>query len=150
MHKQTVCIFKTIYFTIVIVIVIATSSAGAVTLDVINPNDDGTIYGNGSVNNNVYVQAAGPLRGILEFSMEFISSYVGIDNISLYLTVNPYGLPIRDYTIDLYGYESTDGILTSSDYNAGTFLGYFVLPVNLDFGEDAYFDVTSYLSVSVK
>ena len=112
------------------------SSAPAVT---INPSDDGSVYFNGSVDTTSYLAAASTYRGVVEFPT--ISGPIA----TAFLSVNPYGLPLEDKSVSVYGYESSDGVLTGSDYNAGTLLGVLVLSDSLGYGEDAFFDVTSFL-----
>lgn len=108
---------------------------------IINPSDDGSIYENGSVNTNAYLLSGGSIRGVVEFPL---NSITGMIEKSI-LSVNPYALPLWDKTVEVYGYESNDGILTSADYDAGEFLGIWSLPENLGFGEDAFFDVTDFM-----
>lgn len=57
----------------------------------------------------------------------------------------PYGLPLFDDTVYVYGYDNAAGHLTGTDYNAGTFLGAWVLPSNLNFGQEVFFDVTAFV-----
>lgn len=108
---------------------------------VINPNDDGEIYSNGFVLNYTYFMAADSIRAVAEFSMSgleraFITAVT--------LSVTPKALPLWDKTIDVYAYGSNDGILTSDDYNAGTYLGVWNLP-DLKFNETAYFNATAFV-----
>jgi len=108
---------------------------------IINPVDDGSIYQNGGVDNDAYLMASGPIRGVVEFPTDQISGpFTGA-----FLSVNPYSLPLWGKTVYVYGYESSDGKLTSSDYNAGTFLGTLNLPENLGYGQDAFFDITAFI-----
>jgi len=55
-------------------------------------------------------------------------------------------LPLWDKTVDIFGFSSNDGILTSSDYNAGTLLGTLTLRDDLTYGEDSFFDVTGFIN----
>lgn len=107
---------------------------------VINPSDDGSIYDSGSVVTSAYLMAAGYIRGVVEFPISAIDGQ--IENATL--SVNPYGLPLWGPVVHVYGYPSNDGHLTFSDYDAGVFLGDWSLP-NLGFGQDAYFNVTTFL-----
>jgi PEP-CTERM motif len=61
------------------------------------------------------------------------------------LSVNPYALPLWGNPVDVYGFGTSSGRLGASDYNAGIYLGSWTLP-GLNFGEEAYFDVTSLFS----
>jgi hypothetical protein len=106
----------------------------------INPSDDGRASINGFVNTFDYVTCSWDNRGIIEFPLNSIDGQIEAAT----LTVNPYGLPLWGNPVQVYGYSSTDGILTVSDYDAGVFLGNWTLP-NLNHGQDAYFDVTSFL-----
>jgi hypothetical protein len=111
---------------------------------VINPHDDGWIRSVGTVYNagNVTVLAGSvESRGIVEFPTAPIHNPI----VSATLNVNPYSLPIWGSGIDVYGYGSNDGVLTLSDYNAGTYLGRWNVPDTLGFGEQTYFDVTGFL-----
>jgi hypothetical protein len=107
---------------------------------VINPSDDGSIYDNGGVNTSGYLLASGSIQGVVEFPLSAINGQIE----KATLSVNPYGLPLWGPVVSVYGFPSNDGYLTSSDYDAGAFLGDWSLP-NLGYGEDAYFDVTTFL-----
>jgi hypothetical protein len=88
------------------------------------------------------VLASGYIQGDVKFSM---ASLQGSQS-QVLLTVNPYGEPLWDKTVDVYGYGTSVGALAASDANAGTFLGTLVLPDNLGYGQDASFDVTSFVN----
>lgn len=117
-------------------------SSGAANALLIDPSDDGSIYSNGNVSNSSYLMASGSTQAVVEFSLSGVSSSVS----SAQLSLNPYGLPLWDKTVDIFGYSSNDGILTSSDYNAGTLLGTLTLSDDLVYGEDSFFDVTSFIN----
>lgn len=117
-------------------------SSGAANALLIDPSDDGSIYSNGNVLNSSYLMASGSIQAVVEFSLSGVSSSVS----SAQLSLNPYGLPLWDKTVDIFGYSSNDGILTSSDYNAGTLLGTLTLSDDLVYGEDSFFDVTSFIN----
>ena len=108
---------------------------------VINPVDDGSIYSSGAVITSSYLMPSGNIRGVAEFSTSAITSPIS----QAVLSVNPYGLPLWGPIVQVFAYESSDGVLTFSDYGAGTFLGDWMLPSNLSYGQDTYFDVTQYL-----
>jgi hypothetical protein len=107
---------------------------------VINPNDDGYILPWGVVNTNLTLMCGSATQGVVEFPVISISGQIQ----SAALSVNPYSLPLWSPTVHIYGYSSNDGLLTMSDYDAGVFLGDLTVS-NLTFGQDAYFDVTSFL-----
>ena len=117
-------------------------SSGVANALLIDPSDDGSIYSNGNVSNSAYLMASGSIQAVVEFSLNGVSSSVS----NAQLSINPYGLPLWDKTVDIFGYSSNDGILTSSDYNAGTLLGTLTLRDDLTYGEDSFFDVTSFIN----
>ena len=119
----------------------APKSANAIPI-VINPVDDGSIYSSGSVSSSAYLMASGSIQAVAEFSTSDISGSVS----QALLSVNPYGLPLWGSTVYVFGYYSFDGKLTSSDYDTGTFLGEWGIPSTLGYGEDTYFDVTSFIN----
>jgi hypothetical protein len=106
----------------------------------INPSDDGGIYQSGSIL-SWYLESGGGYQGVVEFPTSPIAGGFS----QAMLSVNPYALPLWGTTVQVFGYGSNDGKLTSSDYNSGTFLGNWVLP-NIGYGQDAFFDVTQFLS----
>jgi hypothetical protein len=109
---------------------------------VINPSDDGycSIY-DGQVHTSTYLTTGGDIRGLVEFPISAV--YGQIEKATL--SVNPRALPLWSPVVSVYGYPSNDGRLTSSDCGEGAFLGYLLLPSDLRTGEDAYFDVTTFL-----
>jgi hypothetical protein len=107
---------------------------------VINPNDDGYIYPWGTVNTELIVLCGNAGQGVIEFPIYFINETIQ----KATLSINPYALPLWSPIVSVYGYSSTDGLLTMSDYDAGVFLGDLTVS-NLSFGQDAYLDVTSFL-----
>ena len=112
---------------------------------VINPTSDGSLYtcdGCNVVSDDAYVLVSGYIQGAIKFSSASITGTVT----QVFLTVNPYGLPLFGPNVDIYGYGTTLGQLDVSDANAGTFLGTLVLPPNLGYGEDAFFDVTAFVA----
>jgi hypothetical protein len=112
---------------------------------VVKPTSDGSLYtctGCNTVSDGAYVLASGYIQGDVKFSM---ASLQGPQS-KVLLTVNPYGEPLWDKTVDVYGYGTSVGALAASDANAGTFLGALVLPDNLGDGQDASFDVTSFVN----
>lgn len=107
----------------------------------INPSDDGSIYQNGGVSTGNYLTACEPIRGVMEFPTNRISFPVT----EAYLSVNAYGTPLWDKTVEIYGYESSDGQLTFLDYDAGTFLGTLIIPDTTGYNEDFIFEVTTFM-----
>ena len=113
----------------------------------INPTSDGSLYtcdGCNVVSDGAYVLAGGYIQGAVKFSSASISGTVS----QAFLTLNPYGLPLWGPTVDVYGYGTAIGHLDVTDANAGTFLGTLVLPSDLGYGEDAFFDVTAFVATT--
>lgn len=114
---------------------------------IVNPIDDGSIYGlapsPNSVSRGAYVMASGYIRGAMLFQ-----AFDSTVNEKFYLAVNPYGLPIWDLTVDVYGYGSTSSTILGTDYDRGLFLGTLNIPANIGYGQDARLDVTSFLRTS--
>jgi hypothetical protein len=118
------------------------SHAGLVT---INPTSDGSLYtcpGCNVVSDDTYVLTSGYIQGAVKFSSAAIVSTIT----QVFLTLNPYGLPLFGPNVDVYGYGTAIGQLDVTDANAGTFLGTLVLPANLGYGQDAFFDVTAFVA----
>lgn len=112
---------------------------------VVKPTSDGSLYtcaGCNTVVDGAYVLASGYIQGDVKFSMADLHGRQS----QVLLTLNPYGEPLWDKTVDIYGYAASVGALAASDANAGTFLGTLVLPDHLGYGQDASFDVTSFVN----
>jgi hypothetical protein len=112
---------------------------------VVKPTSDGSLYtcaGCNTVSDGAYVLASGYIQGDVKFSMAGLNG----PQSQVLLTLNPYGEPLWDKTVEVYGYGTSVGALAASDANAGTFLGTLVLPDNLGYGQDASFDVTSFVN----
>ena len=112
---------------------------------VVKPTSDGSLYtcaGCNTVSDGAYVLASGYIQGDVKFSMASLQG----PQARVLLTVNPYAEPLWDKTVDVYGYGTSVGALAASDANAGTFLGTLVLPEHLGYGQDASFDVTSFVN----
>lgn len=110
----------------------------------LNPTSDGSLYtceGCNVVSDDAYVLVSGYIQGAVKFSSALITGTVT----RAFLTLNPYGLPLFGERVDVYGYGTTIGQLDVTDANAGTFLGTLVLPPDLGYGQDAFFDVTAFL-----
>jgi hypothetical protein len=111
----------------------------------INPASDGSLYvcsGCNTVSDGAYVLVGGYIQGDIKFSTSLINGTVT----QAFLTLNPYGLPLWGSAVDVYGFATNIGQLSTSDANAGMFLGTLNLPSNLGYGQDVFFDVTSFVS----
>lgn len=111
----------------------------------INPTSDGSLYTCATCNtvsDGAYVTTGGYIQGAVKFSTSQITT--GFSEVQL--SLNPYGLPLSSPTVDVFGYGTTIGALDVTDANAGTFLGTLTLPAGLSYGQDVYFDVTSFVS----
>jgi hypothetical protein len=137
---------KTAFLAALIMCVPAIARGAAITID---PTSDGYVYvGSTSVTvfDTSYVLVApepqGSDQGVIKFSTAGISGTVT----QALLSLNPYALPLWGPQVDVYGYGTDNGQLTALDANAGSYLGTLTLPPNLGFGEDVFFDVTSFVS----
>ena len=117
----------------------AISAVAAEDADIL-PVADGTIYSSATAITNQYVMASYSLQGALEFAAFDTGPFLSFE-----LALNPYALPLYDSTVDIYGYGNADGAITGADYNAGVFLGTLTLPPDLGYGQDAFFNVTSFV-----
>ena len=118
------------------------SHAALITID---PTNDGSLYtcaGCNVVSDGDYVLTDGYIQGAVKFSSAAIVATIT----QVLLTLNPYGLPLSGPNVEVYGYGTGIGQLDETDANAGTFLGTLVLPPNLGYGEDAFFDVTAFVA----
>jgi hypothetical protein len=126
--------------------VVGSFQANAAIIDItINPTSDGALYtcsGCNTVSDGQYLLSSGYIQGAAKFSTSTIAGAVT----KAFLTVNPYGLPLWDKTVDIYAYGTEIGQLVKADANAGTFLGTMILPDDLGYGKDAYFEVTNFLA----
>ena len=111
---------------------------------VTKPTSDGSLYvcdGCVGVSDGDYLLAAGYIEGDVKFSTAGLRGHPS----EVTLTLNPYGEPLWGKDVQIYGYSTSIAALDLSDRDAGTFLGTLVLPDNLGFGQDASFDVTSFV-----
>jgi hypothetical protein len=112
---------------------------------IINPTSDGSLYTCATCNvvsDGAYVLTFDYIQGEVKFSSAAITGAIT----QAFFTLNPYGLPLFGPNVDVYGYGTSIGQLDVTDANAGTFLGTLVLPANLGFGQDAFFDVTAFVA----
>ncbi len=91
-----------------------------------------------------YVLVSGYIQGDIKFASNSISGAVT----QALLSLNPYGLPLVGNEVSIYGYGTAIGALDDSDADAGTLLGILILPANLGYGEDVYFDVTTFVAAT--
>jgi len=114
---------------------------------VIDPTSDGSLYvcpGCNIVSEGDYVVVSGDIQGDVKFASGSISGTVT----QALLSLNPYALPLAGNEVSIYGYGTAIGALDDSDANAGVLLGILVLPPNLGYGEDVYFDVTAFVAAT--
>ena len=122
-----------------------TEASFGATAFIINPTSDGSLYTCDTCNvvsDGAYVATGGYIQGAVKFSSAPIIGSVT----QAVLTLNPYGLPLFGLNVDVYGYGTAIGQLDVGDANAGVLLGTLVLSPNLGYGQDAFFDVTSFVS----
>jgi hypothetical protein len=120
----------------------ATSHASTIVVD---PVSDGSLYtctGCNTAPSFSYVLVGGYIDGEIDFSTASFSGNVG----DALLSVNPYGLPLWAPQIEVYGLASTSSTISINDVEGpSTFLGTWTLPAGLGYGQNTYFDVTSFL-----
>jgi hypothetical protein len=104
------------------------------------PVDCADIYSSGSVNRGGYLDTAGNIHGGLEFAAFNTRPYTAIQ-----LELNPYGLPLYDPNVNVYGFDNATGTLMSSNFNSGTLIGVWALPPGLNYGQVATYDVTAFV-----
>jgi hypothetical protein len=123
----------------------AASQAQFATTIAINPSSDGSIYVcdgcNPVPNGGGYLLVSGYIHGALRFPTSMIDGPVT----GALLTVNPYGLPLHGRTLDVYGFPSDSAVIDRSDAFATNFLGTWILPEGLGYGQDAAFDVSDFM-----
>ena len=123
---------------------IAADRGGAATT-VIDPSDDAALYTCGGCNlisNGQYLLVGGYIQGAVKFPVAQISSPVS----HALLSVNPYGLPLGDLNVDVYGFTSNSGLIDAQSANAGVYLGRWSIPSSIGFGQDTFFDVTNFVA----
>jgi hypothetical protein len=104
------------------------------------PVADGSVYFTGNTPGGYVEMAQGSIEGDLHFA-SFNAAY----DSSIQLELNPYAEPLFASTLYVYGFDNASASLSGSDWNAGTYLGTWVLPANLGFGQETFFDVTSFV-----
>lgn len=115
----------------------------------IAPSSDGSLYvcdGCNVVSEGDYVLVSGYIQGAIKFPTAAFANAAKIK--SAYLSVNAYGLPLWDLTVDVYGYTTADGQLVEADANAGKLLGTLTIPADTGYGEPVLFDVKRFVSKS--
>ena len=118
---------------------IAIAVATIATTNFILPVACANIYSSGAVNSGGYLSTAGNIRGGLEFA--------ALDPIysSVLLALNPYGLPMFDLNVNIYGFDAGTGTLYSSNWYSGTLIGTIVFPSNINYGQVETLDVTRFV-----
>jgi hypothetical protein len=108
--------------------------------DVYLPVEDGTVYPSNGADTDAYISLSGThLEGDLQFA-----SFNALSYSSIQLELTMYAWPYTGTSILVYGYDNASGQLSSSDFNAGTYLGTWTIPSNLG-SQPVYFDVTSFV-----
>jgi len=135
--------FSSLLLVLTLHVVITPSAlrADSVTL---NPVDDGSLYTCNSCNpdpSRTYVLVSGYIVGEVDFSTSPFMGQVG----SALFSINPYALPLWGPQLDVYGFASSSSTISQADLSSPTLIGTWVLPSNLGYGQDAFFDVTTFL-----
>jgi len=113
------------------------------------PSSDGSLYvcdGCNIVSEGAYVPVAGYIQGAIKFPTAKFAKASKVK--SAFLSINPYGLPLFDLTVDVYGYSTAEGQLVDADANAGTLLGTQNNPADTGYGEPVLFDVKEFIGKS--
>lgn len=118
---------------------IAITVGTTATTNFILPVACANIYSSGVVNSGGYLSTAGNIRGGLEFAAS--------DPIysSVLLALNPYGLPMFDLNVNVYGFDGGTGTLYGSNWYSGTLIGTIVFPANVNYGQVETLDVTTFV-----
>ena len=110
----------------------------------ITPSSDGSLYvcdGCSVVSDGDYVLVSGNVQGAIKFPT---AAFAGAGKVKkATLSVNAYGLPLWDLTVDVYGYGTAQGALEAADANAGQLLGTLTITAGAGYGEPLLFDVTT-------
>jgi hypothetical protein len=104
------------------------------------PVDCADVYSSGVVNRGLYLDAAANIHGGLEFA-----AFNASQDASILLELNPYGLPLFGPVVSVYGIDGGTGTLVSSNFDTGTLIGLWTLPVGLTYGQVATYDVTAFV-----
>jgi len=121
----------------VLALVITCPTIHADSTQILNPTDDGSVYPNGNFL-RFHLECTQDAQGVAIFPVYSVKGTVT----QALLSVNPDSLPLSASPVQVYGFSTGSGSLSSSDYDAGTFIGSWTLP-DLGFRQDAYFDVTA-------
>ena len=119
---------------------ILVSVAPLMVTNYIAPVDCGTIYSSGSVLRMFALTMGTSTEGGLEFAAFNASPYSAI-----LLEISPQGTPVWANTVQVYGIDGRNGMLSGSDYGSGTFLGSFPVAADTPDGQPLLFDVTSFV-----
>lgn len=139
--------FTIISSAVIALLFFATLESAHANTILIQPSDDAALYtcaGCNTLSNGLYLLVSGYIQGAVKFPTNSISGTVT----QALLSVNPYALPLFGLNVDVYGFTSNNALISASDANAGSFLGTMILPSNLGGGEDAFFDVTNFVSIA--
>jgi hypothetical protein len=130
-----------LFFGVALLFSFAHSAKGVDTVAVI-PSDDGDIHQELRVRTNFYVSPDGFDQGIVEFPLTRIDGPI----LTATLGMELYGWPPGSQVVQVFGYPSEDGLVTSADYGAGTYLGNLTMNFQTDpLGFEKPFDVASFI-----
>jgi hypothetical protein len=138
---------RTLLLSVTLALLIVTAPLQQSIAYTIDPVSDGSLYacdGCNVVSDGAYVMTSGYIQGAIKFSSTLITEPAA----QALLTLNPYGLPLWGPEVSIYGYGTSIAPLDISDANAGIFLGTLLIPDDLGYGEDVYFDVTSFVNTT--
>jgi len=109
-----------------------------------SPVGDGSVYNNGNVATTYVVAYASEAPAGIEGDLQF-ASFDASPYTSIYLELNLASWPLQSTPLYVYGYDNASGTLSGADYNAGTYLGQWNVPLDLNFNQEILFDVTSFV-----
>ena len=109
-----------------------------------SPVGDGSVYNNGNVATTYVVAYASDAPAGIEGDLQF-ASFDASPYTSICLELNLGSWPLQSTPLYVYGYDNASGTLSGADYNAGTYLGQWDIPLDLNFNQEILFDVTSFV-----
>ena len=110
---------------------------------VLTPSGDGSIYTNTDrVIDNNSILVFQHIQGAIKFPSKQINARVT----KATLVLSAWSLPLHGLEMDVYGFQSETGELTTEDGNAGILIDTWMLPPDMVFNQFTSFDVTEYLS----
>jgi hypothetical protein len=105
----------------------------------IAPIEDGYVTST-FTNNSDYILVGGNVEGALMFSTATSASYNQFS-----LEINPYGEPVQNNALNVYGFSSSSSTFNIGDYDQGTLLGTFTNLSSKTFGQESFLNITPFV-----